>query len=82
MDPILLIAAIRAAISLGTDLAPTFEAMVSKGQITVEQQAAALAAYEELKARDHGEFTGPEWQVATASPITTADTQAQVPSAV
>ncbi len=62
MTPLAL-ASIKAAIELGIDLAPYIEELVQKGQITPAQQAETLAQYESLKARDAGQFDGPEWQV-------------------
>ena len=62
MTPLTL-AAIKAVISLGIDLAPFIEELAAKGQITPEQQASALADYESMKARDAGQFDGPEWAV-------------------
>ena len=62
MTPLAL-AAIKAVITLGIDLAPFLEELLSKGQITVEQQAAALAEHQSLAARDAGQFDGPECQI-------------------
>lgn len=63
----LTIAAIKAVVTLGIDLAPFIQELVAKGQITAQQQADALKIYESLKARDAGQFDGPEWQVSAES---------------
>jgi hypothetical protein len=62
MSPLAL-AAIKAVFEAGIDLEPYLAQLVSKGQITIEQQSAALSDYQSLRSRDAGQFDGPEWKV-------------------
>ncbi len=63
MDPITIIAAANAAMSLMEALVPQIRNLVSRGEITVEQQQELLKKYNSLKTQADGQFTGPEWEV-------------------
>jgi hypothetical protein len=56
------IAAINAAITLIESLAPLVQQAVSKGEITVEQQAELDKRIQNLRPGGTA-FAGPEWQV-------------------
>lgn len=65
MDPLTILAAISASIDLTEKLLPLVGQLQSSGQITVAQQQAVLDAYNSLKAKADGQFSGPEWTPST-----------------
>jgi outer membrane protein TolC len=65
MDPITIITLANAALALVEQAVPQIQALANKGEITADQQASTLAAYQSLKATvEAGPFAGPEWQVS------------------
>jgi hypothetical protein len=64
MDPITAISALNAALTLSEQLLPVIQQHVQSGTITAEQQAAVRAAYDRLRTRADGQFSGPQWQVS------------------
>lgn len=63
MDPITIITAFTAALTLAESLVPKIKEMFSNEEITVEQQKELLDRFNSLKERANSEFTGPEWEV-------------------
>jgi len=62
MDPLSIIAALNAALSLSNSLLPLVEQFKQEGTITPEQQAEIAAKYKSLRDRADGQFAGPAWQ--------------------
>lgn len=60
-EPVTLIAAISAGIALLKELIPQLQDLVSRGDISAEDQQKLMDEYESLKKRADGQFTGPEW---------------------
>lgn len=64
MPPATVIALLQAILGITPTLIDEVQTLANKGQITADQQAAMLKAYQDLKAKvEAGPFTGPEWQV-------------------
>lgn len=63
MDPFTIISLINGGMKLAEDLLPLLDGMVSRGEITAEQQAQVRAKYESLKAKADGQFQGAHWQI-------------------
>jgi hypothetical protein len=53
--------ALNAALTLSETLLPVIQQHVQSGSITAEQQAAVRAAYDRLRSRADGQFSGPQW---------------------
>jgi hypothetical protein len=60
MNPALILAAIDGAIALIEKLTPLVQNLISKGEITPEQQDALMNRMDELNRLDL--FSGPEWR--------------------
>jgi hypothetical protein len=67
MDPLTMVNALNAALTLSETLLPVIQQHVQSGEITAEQQGAVRAAYDRLRTRADGQFSGPEWVVAGAT---------------
>lgn len=63
MNPVAILAATNAALSLAEKLLPLIDQLAAKGEVTPEQQAELLARYNSLKTQADGQFTGPAWQL-------------------
>ena len=63
MNPIAILAATNAALSLAEQLLPLIDQLSAKGEVSAEQQAELLAKYNSLKTQADGQFSGPAWQV-------------------
>ena len=63
MNPVAILAATNAALSLAEQLLPLIAALAAKGEVTPAQQAELLTKYNSLKTQADGQFTGPAWQL-------------------
>ena len=59
MNPLV---AFNLALSIAEQLIPEIEKLVAKGEISIEEQQAARAKYEQLRAQGPLLFAGPQWQ--------------------
>lgn len=61
MNPALVLGGVNAALTLLEQFAPEIQAMVKRGEISVEQQAVVLARIDLIRSGKF--FAQPQWQV-------------------